>query len=59
GGSTVTAGSILIRQRGTRFHPGTNVGLAKDDSLFALTDGVVEFGARRGRRTINIVPTAE
>ena len=38
GGTVVTAGSILVRQRGTRFHPGTNVGLAKDDSLFALTD---------------------
>jgi large subunit ribosomal protein L27 len=55
GGENVTAGSILVRQRGTRFHPGNNVGLAKDDSLFALKDGVVEFGERRGRRVINVV----
>ena len=55
GGTVVTAGSILVRQRGTRFHPGTNVGLAKDDSLFALKDVVVEFGERRGRRVINVL----
>ena len=58
GGTVVTAGSILVRQRGTRFHPGANVGLAKDDSLFALADGVVEFGSRRGRRIINVVADA-
>jgi large subunit ribosomal protein L27 len=45
GGQTVTAGSILVRQRGTRYHPGTNVGVARDDSLFALTTGVVKFEA--------------
>lgn len=56
GGSSITAGSILVRQRGTRFHPGNNVGIGKDDTLFALTDGVVEFGERRGRRVINVVP---
>ena len=55
GGTAITAGSILVRQRGTRFHPGTNVGIGKDDTLFALTDGVVEFGERRGRRVVNIV----
>ena len=55
GGATITAGSILVRQRGTRFHPGTNVGIGKDDTLFALTDGVVEFGERRGRRVVNVV----
>ena len=55
GGTVVTAGSILVRQRGTRFHPGTNVGLAKDDSLFALKDGVVEFGERHGRRVISVL----
>jgi large subunit ribosomal protein L27 len=43
GGQKVTAGSILVRQRGTRYHAGANVGLARDDSLFALTDGVVTF----------------
>ncbi len=58
GGTVVTAGSILVRQRGTKFHPGNNVGLAKDDSLFALKDGVVEFGNLRGRRVINIVADA-
>lgn len=56
GGTVVTAGSILIRQRGTKFHPGHNVGLAKDDSLFALKDGVVEFGTLRGRRVISVLP---
>jgi len=44
GGTSVTAGSILVRQRGTRFHPGSNVGIGKDDTLFALTDGTVQFG---------------
>ncbi|HEY4331312.1 MAG TPA: 50S ribosomal protein L27 [Ilumatobacteraceae bacterium] len=55
GGTSITAGSILVRQRGTRFHPGTNVGIGKDDTLFALTDGVVEFGERRGRRVVNVI----
>jgi len=59
GGTVVTAGSILVRQRGTKFHPGHNVGLAKDDSLFALKDGVVEFGNLRGRRVISVVVDAE
>jgi large subunit ribosomal protein L27 len=53
GGETVTAGSILVRQRGTRYHPGRGVKRAKDDSLFALVDGVVMFD-RQGRR-INVV----
>ena len=56
GGQRVTAGSILVRQRGTRFHAGRNVGLGRDDTLFALCDGVVEFGTRR---RVNIVPAAE
>jgi len=43
GGQQVTAGSIIVRQRGTRFHPGTNVGIGKDHTLFALTDGAVSF----------------
>ena len=42
-GQTVLAGNILVRQRGTKFHPGTNVGIGKDDTLFALVDGVVKF----------------
>jgi large subunit ribosomal protein L27 len=54
GGSVVSAGSIIVRQRGTVFHPGTNVGKGSDDSLFALIDGVVEFGQRRGRKLINV-----
>jgi large subunit ribosomal protein L27 len=49
GGGFVTAGSILVRQRGTRYHPGRNVKRAKDDSLFAVADGVVTFD-RQGRR---------
>jgi large subunit ribosomal protein L27 len=48
GGQTVTAGSILVRQRGTRFNPGTNVGRGKDDTLFALVEGVVQF-QKKGR----------
>ena len=54
GGQTVRAGNILVRQVGTRFHPGRNVGLGNDYTLFALTDGVVQFD-REGRR-VNVVP---
>jgi large subunit ribosomal protein L27 len=56
GGQAVSAGEILIRQRGTKFHPGTNVGRGGDDTLFALADGAVEFGSKRGRKVVNIVP---
>ncbi|MFM8971167.1 MAG: 50S ribosomal protein L27, partial [Actinomycetota bacterium] len=49
-GQTVSAGTIIVRQRGTRFHPGLNVGRGGDDTLFATADGVVRFGTRRGRR---------
>ena len=55
GGQQVNAGEILLRQRGTHFHPGENVGIGKDDTLFALSAGAVQFGSRRGRRVINIV----
>lgn len=57
-GQFVTAGSILVRQRGTRFHPGVNVGLGKDDTLFAKADGVVRF-ERRGRfkKAVNVMAT--
>lgn len=55
GGSDVTAGTILIRQRGTKFHPGRNVGIGGDDTLFALVDGSVQFGERKGRKVIDIV----
>lgn len=57
GGGRVTTGSILVRQRGTRYHPGRNVGRAKDDSLFALSDGVVMFD-RQGKRVNVVAPTA-
>ena len=58
GGQVVNAGEILVRQRGTHFHPGVNVGRGGDDTLFALSAGAVEFGTRRGRRVISIVPAA-
>jgi large subunit ribosomal protein L27 len=54
GGQSVRAGGIIVRQRGTRYHPGRNVGIGRDDTLFALADGVVTFD-RQGRR-INVVP---
>ena len=56
GGQTVNAGEILIRQRGTKFHPGVHVGRGGDDTLFALEAGLVQFGTKRGRKTVNIVP---
>lgn len=56
GGQEVNAGEIIVRQRGTKFHPGSNVGRGQDDTLFALQDGEVEFGSRRGRKVVNIVP---
>ncbi len=58
GGQTVNAGEILVRQRGTKFHPGDGVGRGKDDTLFALIAGAVEFGSKRGRKTVNIVTSA-
>ncbi|MEU0789965.1 MULTISPECIES: 50S ribosomal protein L27 [Amycolatopsis] len=59
GGQEVNAGEILIRQRGTKFHPGVNVGRGGDDTLFALAAGAVQFGEKRGRKTINIVVPVE
>ena len=58
GGQVVNAGEIIVRQRGTHFHPGEGVGRGKDDTLFALVHGVVEFGSKRGRKTVNIVEAA-
>ena len=55
-GQTVSAGTIIVRQRGTRFHPGLNVGRGCDDTLFATADGVVKFGRRRNRKTVDIIP---
>jgi large subunit ribosomal protein L27 len=56
GGQLVNAGEILVRQRGTHFHPGPNVGRGSDDTLFALQAGEVRFGSRRGRRIVEILP---
>jgi large subunit ribosomal protein L27 len=56
GGQLVNAGEILVRQRGTKFHPGANVGRGGDDTLFALAAGNVLYGTRRGRKTVAIVP---
>lgn len=61
GGQLVPAGNIIVRQRGTQFHPGENVGIGKDHTLFAKCDGTVEFvvkGEQR-RRVVNVVPVAE
>ena len=59
GGQVVTAGEILVRQRGTSFHPGENVGRGGDDTLFALKAGAVQFARKRNRRTVNIVENVE
>ena len=55
GGQLVNAGEIIVRQRGTHFHPGVNVGRGGDDTLFALAPGSVQFGAKGGRKVVNIV----
>jgi large subunit ribosomal protein L27 len=52
GGQTVTAGTIIVRQRGTRFHPGANVGLGRDHTLFALSDGTVEFDKKHRKVSV-------
>jgi large subunit ribosomal protein L27 len=54
-GQVVTAGSVIVRQRGTRIHPGDNVGRGGDDTLFAKADGKVKYGTRRGRRLVSVV----
>jgi large subunit ribosomal protein L27 len=59
GGQIVAAGEIIVRQRGTHFHPGDNVGRGGDDTLFATAAGAVEFGVKRGRRIVSIVPAGE
>ena len=62
GGQAAIAGNIIVRQRGTKHHPGTNVGIGKDHTLFALTDGVVEFRKKRNNRSfVSVTPfeTAE
>ena len=57
GGQSVKAGEILVRQRGTHFHPGDGVGRGGDDTLFAKIAGAVQFGHRRGRRVVSVVNT--
>jgi large subunit ribosomal protein L27 len=57
-GTDVTAGTIIVRQRGTRFHPGENVGRGGDDTLFATSDGTVRFAQRKGRKLVDVVPSA-
>jgi large subunit ribosomal protein L27 len=54
-GTGVTAGTIIVRQRGTHFHPGRNVGRGGDDTLFAMADGHVKFGSRKGRRLVDVL----
>jgi len=55
-GTAIHAGTIIVRQRGTKVHPGQNVGRGGDDTLFALVDGSVKFGERRGRKIVDVLP---
>lgn len=57
-GEVVTAGSILVRQRGTPLHPGTNVGIGKDDTLYSKIDGLVKFEVAGGKRRVSVYPAA-
>jgi len=60
GGQAVIPGNIIIRQRGTKFYPGENVGMGKDHTLFALTEGRVQFATKRNKRTyVSVAPLAE
>jgi large subunit ribosomal protein L27 len=58
GGQQVLAGNIIVRQRGTQFYPGENVGIGKDHTLFALTGGIVEFATHRNRKHVHVRPAA-
>ncbi|MBL7191442.1 50S ribosomal protein L27 [bacterium] len=58
-GSFIQAGTIIARQRGTHYHPGKNVGIGRDHTLFAKSDGVVNFGLRGGKKIVSIIPQAE
>ena len=55
-GGVVHAGAIIVRQRGTKIHPGENVGIGGDDTLFSLAAGKVQFGERKGRKVVDVVP---
>ncbi len=57
-GQSVLAGNIIIRQRGTKFHPGKGVGLGRDYTIFAVQEGVVSFSERQGRKYVNVLPVA-
>lgn len=61
GGELISAGSIIVRQRGTRFHAGNNVGMGRDHTLFSLVDGQVAFGKRgaKNRQVVDVVPVSE
>jgi len=60
GGEKVISGNILVRQRGTKIHPGLNVDIGKDDTLFATADGIVEFDyVRKDRKRVNVIPKVE
>ncbi|MFN3921091.1 MAG: 50S ribosomal protein L27 [Caldimicrobium sp.] len=58
GGQFVKAGEIIVRQRGTKFHPGFNVGLGKDYTIFAKIDGMVKFETKKGRKVVSVYPVA-
>ena len=58
-GTRINAGTIIVRQRGTKFHPGKNVGIGGDDTLFSLVDGAVKFGERKGRKVVDVEPVAD
>jgi large subunit ribosomal protein L27 len=57
-GTAVQAGSIIVRQRGTQWHPGRNVGIGRDDTLFSLAEGKVKFGFRGGRKLVDVLTEA-
>jgi large subunit ribosomal protein L27 len=59
GDEKVIAGNIIVRQRGTKWHPGVNVGMGKDHTLFAITDGRVRFGIKAGRAFVSVIPAQE
>lgn len=58
-GTVIKAGSIIVRQRGTKFHPGLNVGRGGDDTLFATANGSVKFGFRKGRKLVDVIPSSD
>jgi large subunit ribosomal protein L27 len=58
-GQVAKAGAIIVRQRGTKFHPGENVGRGGDDTLFATAEGKVKFGSRKGRKLVDVLPVEQ